>query len=231
METHLESGTTVPMQVVGRVEIADGIFELTLRHDGFHFEPGECVVIFGPEGVSRPYSVASSPAEHGVLRILYRRMPDGLLTGWLCERQPGDSMMVSYAFGDFRPNAETRSQEHSPVFIATGVGIAPFLSTVRDGRIHASRPRCLYGVRHLADVVDRELLGRCCELQLAVSREKVDGVHHGHVDALVQALDVNLPRDYFLCGLDTMVYAQSDWLEAQGVPAERVHTEVFFTAS
>ncbi len=231
MSSQIDPGTTVPMTVSALVELSKGIFELTLRHQGFAFQPGECVVLFGPDGVSRPYSIASSPLEEGVVRILYRKMPKGILTTWLCERSIGDVLQVSYPFGDFCPIPIARPGDSGPVFIASGVGIAPFLSALRDARVHDPKPTCVYGVRTLADVVDRELLSATSNLLLAVSRESVAGLHHGHVNALVRAFDLSIPREYYLCGLDAMVYELSDWLDEQGVPAARVHTEIFFTVS
>ena len=231
MFSQIDSGTSVPMVVSGLRERSKGIFELELTHQGFVFEAGECVVIFGPEGVSRPYSIASSPLEQGALRVLFRKMPNGILTSWLCDRAIGDALRVSYPFGDFRPDPVAREGHDAPVFIATGVGIAPFLSALRLAPVRQPKPVCIYGVRALGDVMDRALLSEASDLRLAVSRDPVAGLHHGHVNALVQALDLHIPRHYYLCGLDAMVYALSDWLEEQGVPAERVHTEIFFTAS
>ncbi|NQU39728.1 MAG: FAD-dependent oxidoreductase [Lentisphaerae bacterium] len=230
MESHIEAGTSRTMRVVALQELAEDIYELTLGHDGFEFEPGECVVLFGPDGISRPYSVASAPTEAGRLRILFRRMPAGLLTSWLCTRGCGDPIMVSYPFGELRPRPEAVEGEAAPVYIATGLGIAPFLSALRDERVHTPKPICIYGVRRLADVIDHDLLRRRCDLRLALSREFMAGHHHGYVDELVYALDLKPVRHYHVCGLDAMVYAVADWLEEQTVPGEMIHTEVFFTA-
>lgn len=222
---HMDAGTDVQMQVTDLQCLAPDIFELTLnRGEGFPFQAGECVVLFAEDGTSRPYSIASSP-EEAELRILFRRMTDGVMTRWLCNRSPGDPVRVSYPFGDFRPAPAADS-----VFIATGVGIAPFLSCLHGDLAEAQRPVCFYGVRREGEAVHRALLERATQLTLAVSRETASGCFAGRVDALLQSQDDLLPgRRFFLCGVDAMVYEVADWLEAQGVPSDSVHTEIFFT--
>lgn len=208
----------------------DGIFELELERRGYPFVPGECAVLFNDGEDSRPYSIASGPDEP-VLRFLIRQQPGGRVSPWLARRRAGDGVRISTPFGAFRPGQPDVGEDPG-VFVATGVGIAPFLSYAhsalagRPGR----RPRCLYGVRWLADAVRLDQLRAVTDLQVAVSREQVPGTHHGHVTALLDSVAITPDTPVYLCGLDAMVDDAVRWLGDHGVARDRVHVEVFFSA-
>jgi len=202
------------------------IYELSLERGEYVFTPGQCAVLFTSIGDSRPYSLASGPEEQ-VVRFLVRRARKGAVSTWLAARRPGDVVRVSLPFGNFRPGGSGSAS----VFVATGVGIAPFLSVLHSSPDVLSAVRCLYGVRYHRDAVELSLLRQHTTLQLAVSREPAEGeTHHGRVTGLLET--VTLPDDagFFLCGYDAMTDEAFDILRARGVPAERIHTEVFFSS-
>lgn len=204
------------------------IFELQLERGGLPFVPGDCVALYTGDGrVSRPYSIASGTTEN-ILRFVIRRMPGGTLSAYLAERRPGDAVRISPPFGWFRPGEGGARRPF--VFIATGTGIAPFLSHYRS-KPDARPAACLYGVREAVDIVDRALLSRL-GAAFAVSRERVDGCHHGRVTGLLDRLPpVASGTDYYLCGLDAMIDEVTAWLEARGVALTSIHRECFFNAS
>lgn len=150
---------------------------------------------------------------------------------WLSARRPGDGVRISVPFGGFRP---ATANTGPVVFVATGVGIAPFLSVLRARALAGGgggaqpRPICLYGVRTAAEAVELPLLRSTAHLRVAVSRESVAGCHHGRVTDLLA--DLPLPdAAFYLCGLDAMVDAVATWLDDHGVDPSRVHGEVFFS--
>lgn len=208
----------------------DAIFELEVERRGYPFVPGECAVMFNDGLASRPYSIASGPDE-SVLRFLIRRQPGGAVSTWLGSRRPGDGVRISTPFGAFRPGQEPDSTDPG-VFVATGVGIAPFLSYARStlaGR-GGPRPRCLYGVRQRADAVHLDLLGRVTDLRLAISREVIPGTHHGRVTDLLDQAGITAETPVYLCGLDAMVDDAVRWLAHHGLTSNRIHVEVFFSS-
>ena len=110
--------------------LSKDVFELVLERDGVTFQPGDCFAIANPRGVSRPYS-ASSGSKEPYLRFVIRRMPNGQVSQWLAARVPGDAVDVGLPFGWFRPGfyLDGGGDPNDPsVFVATGTGIAPFLS-------------------------------------------------------------------------------------------------------
>lgn len=218
---------TLPVQRL--TFVAPEVFELELERQDYAFVPGECAVLFGDDGRSRPYSLSSAPQEN-VLRFLIRRLPDGALTTWLAQRRAGDRIHISAPFGDFRPG-QAGGPGTPSVFVATGVGIAPFLSYLRWQARAPERPHCLYGVRHRRDAVHVDELRATTDLRLAVSREAAPGCHHGRVTDLLPRLPLDPATHFYLCGLDAMVDEAARWLDARGVGHERIHTEVFFSTA
>jgi len=203
-----------------------GVFELQLERNGLRFSCGDCAALYGYDGrTSRPYSFASGEDED-LLRFVIRRMPEGSVSTWLSTRKPGDEVRMSPPFGWFRPGQEGSSF----VFVATGTGIAPFLSHFRS---RPERPplQCLYGVRYLHDAVDLDVLQTLCNLRLAVSRESVSPHFHGRVTGLLEDMPVSPDIHYYLCGLDSMIDEVSAWLEGKGVRLTHIHRECFFNAS
>ncbi len=201
-----------------------GIFELQLARQDMTFVPGDCVALYGADGkVSRPYSLASG-VDEPFLRFVIRRMEGGEVSPFLASRKPGDEVMMSPPFGWFRP------AQAPAVFIATGTGIAPFLSYFRS---QAGRQPvlCLYGVRAWEDAVEVDWLRSVCDLRMAVSREAVPGCHHGRVTGLLDRVPVDGQHHYYLCGLDAMIDEITVWLESRGVEITRIHRECFFNAS
>lgn len=215
------------VRIIRITALAPEIFELTVsREPAFHFVPGDCVALFNDAGDSRPYSIASGTDEPE-LRFLIRRMPSGAVSDWLARAAPGDALRLSPPFGWFRP----RREDDAPcIYIATGTGVAPFLSALRSAPPH--RPAaCLYGVRHLADAVALDTLQAQAPVRLAVSREPVTPPHyHGRVTGLLDTLPLTQDTQFYLCGLDTMIDETTAWLIRRGVPLAHIHREIFFNA-
>ncbi|WP_405010769.1 1,2-phenylacetyl-CoA epoxidase subunit PaaE [Kitasatospora sp. NBC_01539] len=187
----------------------------------------------------RSYSLCS-PAG-GPLRIAVREVPGGLFSRRLVrEAQVGETMEVLPPSGLFTPPLG-EAAEH--VLIAAGSGITPMLSiagSVLDGH-PGSRVTLLYGNRRsdtvmfadeLADLKDRHL-GRF-QLVHVLSRETRDAelltgrLDAERVTALVGALvDVPAVDHWWLCGPYGMVTGAKELLTGLGVPADRVHQELF----
>lgn len=214
----------ISTHVVENLEWVDkGLFILTLARDGLAFTPGDCVALYNPEGTSRPYSIASGSQEAS-LRFLVRVFEDGAVSSWLAGRQPRDEVHVSAAFGWFRPGQSEPGEQS--IFLATGTGVAPFLSCIKSPEIPT--PRCLlYGVRYLRQSIGLDIFEGVCRVQLAISREEIQGHHHGYIGDLLDEPDTSKTH-YYLCGLEEMVKQISETLENQGVPIFRIHREVFF---
>jgi ferredoxin-NADP reductase len=216
------------MKVRGLRWFGPEVFELSLEREGLPFTPGDCLALFAADGrVSRPYSIASGTGED-VIRFVIRTMAGGEVTPFLASRKPGDAVRVSPPFGWFRPGEH--AAERPCLFIATGTGIAPFLSAL------SSNPKLktaalLYGVRKVIDLVEPVWLIERAGAAIAVSREEAPGYFHGRVTGLLDRINTSVETDYYLCGLDTMIDEVTIWLEERGVDITRIHRECFFNSS
>ncbi len=207
----------------------DGIYELELDRRAVEFTPGDCLALYEGEGdgISRPYSIASGTDED-CLRFVIRRVDGGQVSDHLWRLGRGDPVRVSEPFGWFRPGRAVELCQPY-IFVATGTGIAPFLAHLRS-EAEVQPLALLWGVRWLDDTVDLDFLRQRCDLRLAVSRERIEGAHHGRVTELLDELPVVQGCHYYLCGLDAMIEQTMGWLLDHGVSARQIHREAFFNA-
>jgi len=118
---------------------SDKTFSFTLsRPQDFLFENGEFVTIgLKREGklVARAYSIVST-ADRDHLEFLSIHVPDGPLTSHLVSIRPGDSVWVnSKATGSLTLNHVLPGR--TLYLLATGTGLAPFMSLIRDPELYA----------------------------------------------------------------------------------------------
>jgi len=205
-------------------QIDEGLFVLVLERNGLAFVPGDCVALHADAETSRPYSIASGDREE-TLQFIIRELPGGAVSPWLRSRTPGNSVQISPPFGWFRPG---QGIEDAPfVFLATGTGIAPFLSYFKSGE-RMPPEQILWGVREKSHAIGFNSLSQGCPVQLAVSRERAAGHFYGRITGLLPALAVDPDTHYYLCGLESMIDQVSESLQARGVDLFHLHREVFF---
>jgi ferredoxin-NADP reductase len=221
-------------------EIAPAVYYLCLE-SGPAFLPGQSVSVgLEPDGPARYYSVASGSEESGIA-ILYDRVEGGALTPRLSRCEVGDTLWVSEAFGSF-----TDDPEADAMWIATGTGVAPFLSMARSfasGRL-GSRKRLIHGGRSLERFYfARELAGllgdsylRCCSrCDPSAGQDAVPAnapLYPGRLtrwlEERIAAGELDTGSRYMLCGSSAMVVQVRDLLIRGGVPFARIHAEIYF---
>jgi len=203
--------------------VNDDLFELVVARNGLEFKPGDCVALYTDDGKSRPYSIASGSNEEDLCFVI-RKMDGGEVSPWLMARQRGDLVRITPPFGWFRPGQDSDGDPF--VFLATGTGIAPFLSYIKT--FENPPARCLYGVRREADAIGYEELQMHCPTHLAVSKEPADEHHQGRITGLLHLLPLDSVTHYYCCGLESMVNEVSAWLQQNGIGLSHIHREVFF---
>jgi len=184
----------------------------TTRDDGFRFDNGQFVMI-GLEVDGRPllraYSIASANWEEQ-LEFFSIKVPNGPLTSRLQHLKAGDSILVSR-----KPVGTLVADDLKPgrrlYLFATGTGLAPFLSIIKDPEVYERFEKIVlvHGVRFVselayADYLRRDLpqdeyLGDMVRDKLiyypTVTREPFE--HQGRITALVDSGrlfdDIGLP--------------------------------------
>ena len=120
--------------VVHNEESPSGIIDLVLqpkrKRDALSFYPGQYACIGFRQG-GRPtpmrcFSIVSSPNDRERLQFGIRRQ--GRFTSSIAQLQPGKVVTVRGPFGDFVIDEQ---YDRSVVMLAGGIGITPFISTLR----------------------------------------------------------------------------------------------------
>ncbi len=208
----------------------------------YAFRPGQSLTLrkyVGDREERRSYSICA-PAG-ATPRVGVREVPDGLFSTWLVhDVRPGDEVDVLPPTGSFTTDLDVPGHH---VFIAAGSGITPVLSLASSVLRHPeARVTLFYGNRRsdtvmfadeLADLKDS--YGPRLELVHVLSREPREAeLFTGRLDAeklrvLLRALvPVEDVDHWWLCGPYGLVTAAQDVLGEFGVPAEKVHQELFF---
>lgn len=211
---------------------SDKTFSFTLsRPQDFAFASGEFVTIgLKREGklIARAYSIVS-PGDASELEFLSIHVPDGPLTSQLVQVQPGDSVWVNS-----KPTGSLTLDHVRPgrglYMIATGTGLAPFMSLVRDPVTFARFEHVVlvHSVRTEAELAYREELesrtGGRFHYVPTVTREPFPTPDRGSVlfqsGALTERLGlpaVDPEHDrVMICGNPEMTREMTDHLKAAG---------------
>jgi ferredoxin--NADP+ reductase len=174
----------------------------TTRNPSFRFENGQFTMV-GMEVEGRPllraYSIVSPNYDDG-LEFFSIKVPDGPLTSRLKDIKVGDRVLVGS-----KPTGTLVQDSLLPgrnlFMLATGTGLAPFLSIVRDPEVYDRFDRLVlvHGCRFVQDLVyceTIETLLREDEFIGALVREKLDFYptvtrepfrHNGRITALFES--------------------------------------------
>jgi benzoate/toluate 1,2-dioxygenase reductase component len=188
------------------------------RPVGFQFLPGQSIRV-DHDGVERDYSLVSGPADpHLTLCVLL--VPGGMLSPRLAGLQPGDLLRFSRPHGYFL----FQSDALHPVFVATGTGVAPFVSMVRAGTRAFT---LLHGVRNVGDLYYREVVSPAALRYIpCLSAETAEGCYRGRVTEWAMENLAPGPYDFYLCGNRSMI-RDFTLLADERFSGSRVCTEVF----
>lgn len=133
----------------------------TTRPEGFAFDNGQFVTLgLRKKGklIPRAYSIVSDPQQEN-LEFLSIHVPDGALTSHLSQARVGDSIWInSKITGSLTLNHVLPGR--NIYLLATGTGIAPFISLLRGSAIYQSFEAIVlvHTVRTIAELSYREEL-------------------------------------------------------------------------
>ena len=192
-----------------------------------------------PDDERRSYSICAPAGARP--RIGVREVPGGIVSAWLVhDLRVGDAVEVAPPSGTFTPDLDAGGRH---VMIAAGSGITPVLSIAASLlRAPGAQVSILYGNRRADTVMFAEELADLkdshpsrLELVHLLSREarEVD-LLSGRLDAeklralLPMLIDVAAVDHWWLCGPFGMVTDAIEVLQERGVPAGRIHRELFW---
>lgn len=254
-ELYAQAGTAPgqlnEMRVVDILDESDDIKAFVLEPvDGKEapaFKPGQylSVSVSFDDGATqlRQYSLSDSPNRRS-LRISVKReregseTPAGRVSNWLHQRVAKGSMLkVTHPFGDFTADTEGTAPI---VLLSAGVGITPMISVLnRIARVNPQRrvtfahaARASHHHAHRADVAAAR--AAMPNLVVATFYETISPEEAADASSAAGMMDIQkVPAwaykdaDVYLCG--PVGFMQEQWrsLVEAGVPASRLHREVF----
>jgi ferredoxin--NADP+ reductase len=213
----------------------------TTRDSSLRFENGHFVMVgleVAGKRVARAYSIASANHEEQ-LEFYSIKVPGGRFTPHLQQIREGDPVLISA-----KPTGTLVIRDLNPgkrlYLLATGTGIAPFVSIVRDPETYERFEQVIlmrgvrliedlaYGTRVVRELYDHEYLGELACAQLldypAVTREPFHT--QGRIPALLDsgrvAGDLGIPEldpatdRVMICGSPEMLADTRRMLDARG---------------
>lgn len=213
------------LELLRRRWLSDISFEIELtRPPSFAFKPGQRILV-SYQHYERDYSLVSAPTDAN-LTLCIRSVQEGLLTPLLATIKIGSDISFTgpYGYFTFRP-----SQRH-PVFIATGTGVAPFVSMARSG---TKQFTLLHGVRSASELYYESILRTAAKKYipcLSGISDEISEQKDGFRGRVTGYLEKGLPPglyDFYLCGRVEMVRDVIHLVDER-FPGSRVYTEIFY---
>ena len=225
LTTTYNPGTIQTVELLRRRWLSKKAFEIELtRPPALEFQAGQ-TMSFIHDSMKRYYSLTSTPADPTLVFCIYH-VPQGKFSPFLADARIGSSFQVSGPHGYF---TFSRS-ERPPIFIATGTGVAPFVSFARSGVTD-------FTLLHQAISAD-ELYYRSyfqkntpryfpCLVEPPIEESTLSNVF---CDNISECIRKNLrpgSYDFYLCGEREMIQEVTRLVD-ETYPESRLYTEVFF---
>lgn len=230
--------------LLGRTNVAEGTMAFQFeKPPGFVFKAGQYINLSLPtslrglsSGLTHTFSIASSPAEDELL--VMTRMRNTAFKQALSVLPIDTGVIIEGPMGSFGLHNNTAMPA---VFLAGGIGIAPFLSMLShaaDQKLH--HPIVLfYANRHLEDAAFIDGLWRFertnPRFRFVPTLTRTDKNDQGwkgetgHISPEMLATQVGTVRGpiYYIAGPQTMVEATRRTLDEVGVDGDDIRTEEF----
>ncbi|MFC1721232.1 ferredoxin--NADP reductase [Patescibacteria group bacterium] len=184
---------------------------------------------------NKPYSISSTPKD-SFLSISVKKI--GAFSGALHALKVGDKVEISGPFGSMA----TEDTMEKMVFIAGGIGIAPFKAMIKDLYERGETDKeiyLFYSNKTKEDIAFLEQLKKMEEewsglrvvYILTQEKEKMDEVYeYSRLDAQMLKKYVHAlgAPNYFLCGSVPFVTEISKILETENINEEQISAELFY---
>ena len=192
------NGEIQTIELLKRRWLSKQAFEIELtRPLSFEYKPGQTALIIH-EAIQRYYSLVSTP-EDPVLRLCVHYVRKGAFSPMLADAEPGTTFKLTgpHGYFTFEPSAR------QAVFVATGTGIAPFVSMGRSGITDFI---LLHEVESAEELYYDELFRKIssnyvpCLLKSAADDLPTAGQFHGNAADFIRKNLQPASYDFYLCG-------------------------------
>ena len=219
----------------------DTLFSFTTTRDpGFRFENGQFIMIgieVDGKPLMRAYSIASANYEEH-MEFFSIKVQDGPLTSRLQKIKPGDKLLCSK-----KPTGTLLVEALKPAkhlyLLATGTGLAPFLSVIKDPEVYERFDKVIltHGVREISELAYQQVINELPENEFfgemvkgkllyypSVTREDfhtqgrlTEALTSGKISDAFDLPPINVDDDRFmLCGSPSMLKDFCEILDERG---------------
>jgi len=200
-------------------------FEIGLsRPPSFEFKAGQTILLI-QASIKRYYSLLSTPNDPN-LSLCVHHLPEGRLSSVLASAQIGFQLKLTGPHGYFTFKPSSRM----PVFVATGTGIAPFVSFARSGvsdftLLHqAISADELYYQSYFHKITPKYF---SCLSAAPTTESLLPGLFCGKIAECIRKNLRPGSYDFYLCGEREMIREVTRLID-EIYPESRVYTEVFY---
>ncbi|MEM0134586.1 MAG: FAD-binding oxidoreductase [Thermoplasmatales archaeon] len=201
----------------------------------FEFVPGMFSSLFlSPDDkLFRSYSIASAPTEDHLEFMI--EMINGRFTSQLANLEVGDEIYVSEPRGAFIYQPDSGGND---LFLAAGIGIAPFFSMLRYLKSKNLRRNIylFYSIKHKEDIVNPSELqgyaGLGLNLVYTVTRDPDDVQWNGERGRINMQMIKNHVKEFasgtvYLCGGIKFVKDIVEELKSEGIRDEQIKRDIW----
>lgn len=180
----------------------------------------------------RQYSLSDAPGKP-YLQITVKRItadaetPAGQVSNWIhANAKEGDTLEISAPFGDFMIDV---SGSKPVVLLAAGVGITPMISALNHAKVvNPQLPLyLLYAMRNAEQFMHQTDIAEAKAMMPNLHFQAFQEDLHGRMKLDALPAEALQQADFYLCGPLGFMQAQRKALLDLGVPAKRIHREVF----
>ncbi len=205
--------------------------------ENISFRPGQYVQFRVPGTCEyRAYSIASTPEQSNIIRLIVRLVPGGFCSTYIHESlKEGDEVFLTGPFGNLVLN---ENSDRDIIAVAGGCGIAPFMSMIFHLLKTGSKRdiKLFFGVKSEDDLYFIDEIQKLSKehdnfkFYLALSEPRKDswqgeiGLIHQIVDKYIENAE---DAEAYLCGPPAMINAVTDVLLSKGIDRNRIFFDKF----
>jgi benzoate/toluate 1,2-dioxygenase reductase subunit len=211
------------VKLVSRNWVSDKTLELKFdRPADFIFSPGQRIRISHEKG-ERDYSLISAQGD-SYLALLVRVVEGGRLSPVLAAAKEGTPFSFTGPYGYF----VWLPSERPAVFVATGTGVAPFISMAISG---VRGFTLIHGVRQIDELYERSLLRAAAATYVPCLSNPSPGVEvdvfEGRVTSYLRSRLDRGVYDFYVCGSEDMIREVTVTVDEQ-FEGSSVYAEPFY---
>ncbi|MCC7356188.1 MAG: FAD-dependent oxidoreductase [Candidatus Doudnabacteria bacterium] len=217
-------------------KLTSNILELSMVIEGgefLTFIPGQFVQFIIGDKVFRSYSIISLPEELPLLKFCIKLEDGGVGSEYVRLLKVGDSVPMRGPTGKF----VVGEAQESAVFVANGVGVAPFYSMIPNvlTKNPEAQASLIFGVRTESDIFYHKFFTSLAEnhsnFNFVQALSQPQSEWHGYTGRVTKYIEENYHElsnsTFYLCGSLGMVQDVRAILMQNGHPTDKIKLEIF----